>query len=555
MIDRPRTATMKLKTFRASSMADALAAVKKDLGKDAVILHTKQVRVGGLFGLGRKSMVEVTASDEQPPARRDQTRTGQRSATTSRPEPSRSREPRLNDAARDVLGPLLAGTYGASRGIAAAVPGASAPATAPAPALTPALTPTIIAAAPRPESMTPTATPSVEVKPGPLPAQPPLPPQMQPQVVPVRQRRGDAPTTSEPVLASSSSGASASGDSPASDTRLYKELADIKLLVAQVLQTGTPPAEPGSGRFTPTGANGTMPEALFRQYLRLLEAAVARELADTIVGKVRDELTAHELADDTIVRTAVLKHLSGLIPVADVGAIRPCRSATGPRRPLTIALVGPTGVGKTTTLAKLAATYKLRHGRSVALITSDTYRIAAVDQLRTYAGIIGLPVRVVMSQEEMSAAIETFANFDVVLIDTAGRSQNARDRLSELAALLESASPDETHLVLSSTASESVLLKTAERFACVKPNRVILTKLDEAVNFGVVVNIAHRLSARLSFVTTGQEVPDHIEPSRPDRLARMILDNGLTGVAPASGALASPGRVAAERRELLGSGV
>lgn len=329
---------------------------------------------------------------------------------------------------------------------------------------------------------------------------------------------------------------------------MLAELADIKLLVNQVLQSA--PAQ------SPGGAAGAMPEALFKQYLRLLEAAVSREIADGIIGAVRDELSPAELSDESIVRATILRHLAGLIPVAE----QTTRSSTpGDGRPITIALVGPTGVGKTTTIAKLAAAYKLRQGKSVGLITSDTYRIAAVDQLRTYASILGVPLKVVMTPGEMDAAVRSFGNFDVVLVDTAGRSQHASERLQELAAFLDAASPHETHLVLSSTASEGVLVQAAERFieAGIRPNRLILSKLDEAVNFGVVVNVARKISAKLSFITTGQEVPDHLEPGRPDRLARMILDNAIGPIgAPAAGGRTpvSGASVDMERAELLGIG-
>jgi len=182
---------------------------------------------------------------------------------------------------------------------------------------------------------------------------------------------------------------------------------------------------------------------------------------------------------------------------------------------------------KTTTVAKLAATCKLRENRSVTLITTDTYRIGAVDQLRTYAEVIGIPLKVVMTPAEKVDALKAIGETDVVLIDTAGRSPNDVRKIEEINAFIQAASPHETHLVLSSTSSEQVLLRTIDRFADVPTNRVIFTKLDEAVHFGTIVNVMRRLGKRLSFITTGQEVPDHIERGEPSRIARLLLGERL----------------------------
>lgn len=520
-------------------MADALAAVKKDLGRNAVILHTRQIKSGGLLGFRRRTLIEITASDQAPKG-------GRKAAPVAMP----------GRAERSGTGTIV-GVAGAARGSA----GVNSPGVAAAPLLAamaanayrqsasqPGRTADRVTPGPDSSATTNSATAnpapgsaSIEVKSQAMPRTAPSTPEHPSStVMTVRQRRAGE------------SGASLAGGeahtSPVRHDKLFAELADIKLLVNQVLQTSPAAIAPGV-------AAGAMPEALFKHYLRLLEASVSRDITDSIIGLVRDELSPSELSDESIVRSTILRHLAGLIPVAE----QTSRGRGDDGRPLTIALVGPTGVGKTTTIAKLAAAYKLRQGRSVGLITSDTYRIAAVDQLRTYASILGVPLKVVTSPEEMDAAVRSMANFDVVLIDSAGRSQNATERLRELAAFLHAASPHETHLVLSSTASEGVLVKAAESFiaAGVIPNRLILSKLDEAVNFGVVVNVARRLSAKLSFVTTGQEVPDHIEPGRPDRLARMILDNTMTAPAPTRLAASRAARphvdVDGARAELVGA--
>ncbi|MBL8991337.1 MAG: flagellar biosynthesis protein FlhF [Phycisphaerae bacterium] len=437
---------MRLKTYRARTIADAFAQVKKDLGKDAVILHTRSFKVGSFMGFFGKPMVEITASDDVAALGPRQVRAvlgGQAPAAPVQP-----REP------RPAPSPAVARAYGVAH------------------------------AAPRLNPPGP-AVATLEAEPAGRPA----------------------PAAEVAHLAI---------QPPPLHDGLRLELAAIKRMVGQVLQThATAHAAPAPA----------MPDALLKHYLAMIEHEVARELADEIAAAIRDELTPAELADEQIVRQAVLRRLEAMIPVAHEIA-RPSKPADG--RPLTVALIGPTGVGKTTTIAKLAATFRLRHGRKVALITSDTYRIAAVDQLRTYANIIGIPLSVALTPAEMSAAVDEHADADVILIDTAGRSPSDQRRLSELRAFLEAARPHQTHLVLSSVASEAALLRTAERFSPLAPGMVIFTKLDEATNFGVLVNVARRTQARLSFITTGQEVPDDIEPSRPDRLARLVLDGALS---------------------------
>jgi flagellar biosynthesis protein FlhF len=188
-----------------------------------------------------------------------------------------------------------------------------------------------------------------------------------------------------------------------------------------------------------------------------------------------------------------------------------------------VALVGPTGVGKTTTVAKLAADFKLARGRRPGLVTVDTYRIAAVEQLRTYAEIIDLPLAVANAPGEMPRAIEELGDVDLVLIDTAGRSPRDEVKIRELADFLAAARPDEVHLVLSATTGERSLRAAAERFASARADRLILTKLDEADGLGGVLAVLERSHLPVSYITTGQAVPDDIEPAARARLARLIL--------------------------------
>jgi flagellar biosynthesis protein FlhF len=265
--------------------------------------------------------------------------------------------------------------------------------------------------------------------------------------------------------------------------------------------------------------------------MALLQQEVSEELADEIVQDVHASLGEQGVNDASMVRDAALESISRFIPAsasnpeADEGILSLKPTTDG--RPRTIALIGPTGVGKTTTVAKLAATFKLKQRRHVGLITLDTYRIAAVDQLRTYAEIIGIPLQVVGSPEELPKALRRCSGCDVILIDTAGRSQRDDPKLEQLASFIRAADPHEVHLVLSSTCTQAVMLDAVERFSRIRTDEIIFTKLDEAVSFGVLLNVARKVNKRLSYLTTGQEVPHHIEPSHPRRVAELVLDGRL----------------------------
>ncbi len=188
-----------------------------------------------------------------------------------------------------------------------------------------------------------------------------------------------------------------------------------------------------------------------------------------------------------------------------------------------IALLGTTGVGKTTTLAKIAAKFVLEQNVTAAMITADTYRISAVDQLKTYSDILGLPLEVVYNPQELTAALERHQNKDLILIDTAGRSQHNDFQMQELADFLNANPQIEKHLVISSTTKLADAKEIIKRFAAVSPEKIIITKIDETGGLGMVINLLRDEKLALSYVTTGQSVPDDIEIASADVLTNIFL--------------------------------
>ncbi len=304
-------------------------------------------------------------------------------------------------------------------------------------------------------------------------------------------------------------------------------------LVAEARQQATPPSDlqdqlsrlqskvDGLCQRASMPARQELPDALFRLFTDLIEADVHEDLARELVDRLRQGVSGETLHDASTLHDRLARLIEDEIPIA--GPIQ-----LTPGRPHLVALVGPTGVGKTTTIAKLAANYRLREKRRVGLITVDTYRIAAVEQLRTYADIIDLPMEIVSTPREMHQAMARLADLDLILMDTAGRSPRDEVKIQELKSMLAEASPDEVHLVLSSVASASSLSKTVEQFSAAGTTALVLTKLDEAASFGNLLPVVRGSRLPLSYLTHGQNVPDDIMPAAGRRLARMVL--GLDGI-------------------------
>lgn len=188
-----------------------------------------------------------------------------------------------------------------------------------------------------------------------------------------------------------------------------------------------------------------------------------------------------------------------------------------------VVLVGPTGVGKTTTIAKLAGRLALVEKKKVGLITIDTYRIGAVEQLKTYAEIMNIDFKVVITTKEMETAIEDMKDCDVILIDTTGRSSKNSMQISELRAFVERAKPDSISVVISATTKNRDIKTILEGYRDLNYDKVIITKLDETTTYGSLYNIEKRAEKPLKFITIGQNVPDDIKEPTKDDIVKFIF--------------------------------
>jgi flagellar biosynthesis protein FlhF len=173
--------------------------------------------------------------------------------------------------------------------------------------------------------------------------------------------------------------------------------------------------------------------------------------------------------------------------------------------------IGPTGAGKTTTIAKLAAKYAIHEKAKVGLVTADAYRIAAHEQIKTYSDILEVPLKTIYKPEEITQALLELDDADIVLVDTPGKSPNDRSHQAEIASIIEKSGASEVFLVLSASTGYKSCVMVADQYRFVKDFKVLLTKLDETITGGMYLNARALMGKPLSYITTGQSVPDDIE--------------------------------------------
>lgn len=288
---------------------------------------------------------------------------------------------------------------------------------------------------------------------------------------------------------------------------LKEDVRELKNLVKSILTAGT--VSPAVKSEAPPAVTEEGWAALIK---RLTDSEVKLDIAEKLIYSIRDSgaVTEAEL------ETKLVSNLSGQFPVS--GPLKLKKDG-----PVVVAFVGPTGSGKTTTLAKLAAHCCLNKSKKISIITADTYRIAAIEQIRMFADIVKVGLQVVFSPEEVPAALANCRDSDVVFVDTAGRSQRNSEHMEELKTLVNVLKADETHLVLSATTKDSDLQEMIRLYKTIKVNRLLFTKLDETTQLGSIFNVVSNVRLPVSYFTFGQSVPDDIELAQSARFVQRLI--------------------------------
>ncbi|MCL1947507.1 MAG: flagellar biosynthesis protein FlhF [Chitinivibrionia bacterium] len=278
--------------------------------------------------------------------------------------------------------------------------------------------------------------------------------------------------------------------------KIHDDLNDMKRLLAQILATGESKASGGYAG----------PWAIL--YKRLVDSEIKEDFAKELIDKLK--ISAPNPGKE--ITKAFLQELANSFPVSA------CESAR------IQFFVGPTGAGKTTTIAKLAAYFSLEKKKRCSLITTDTYRISAIDQLRAYSEIIGIDLQAIYSPDEIGDMIDNCKFSDIILVDSAGRSQKNREHMYELESFIRELKPDCTHLVLSATTKESDLIEAANRYRKLGVSRLLFTKLDETIKLGNIFNAVQTTGIPASYFTMGQSVPDDIETAQSTAFVKKLLE-------------------------------
>ncbi|MED1784790.1 flagellar biosynthesis protein FlhF [Brevibacillus fortis] len=446
---------MRVKRYIVDSMPEAMEKIRTDLGMDAVILNSKLIKTGGLFGMFGKQRIEVIAAVDEKASERENSTV--------------AAEHRTNN----VLPKSQTGTYTAAqayrRPTVTKTSETQQVESSGREQVVAAMTQIAVATPPK-EEISDTRAVLKQVEP--------------------TEQHAPVATSQERALHASNH------DAIATEMRDMRQMFQ-KLLVHDLSEQ--------------------LPPEIQSIRAKLLKQEVTEELTAEIIRKVMEMSHPGEKWTEEEAFTVCRKIITSMIEPY---------TASSPKLGKNVRYAfffGPTGVGKTTTIAKLAANSMLKEKRKIGFITADTYRMAAVEQLKTYANILNVPLEVVFSPKEMATAMERLSDCDLIFVDTAGRNFRNDEYVEGIRELLEHGKDSVNYLVLSLSSKFNDMKAIVQNFAEVQVKQVIFTKADETKSFGTMLNVCQEMNLQLSYVTTGQNVPDDIVVATPELVSTMIM--------------------------------
>ncbi|WP_017689168.1 flagellar biosynthesis protein FlhF [Paenibacillus sp. PAMC 26794] len=445
---------MRVKQYVVETMPEAMLQIRKDLGSDAVILSTKEIKVGGVMGMFRKKRIEVVAAVDK-----------EKNKQTTKPVQNQfTPVPRafVPEAYRQTARSFVAASDES------------------------ATTNTADQSVQDQSTAAPSVFESRNIGSN------------------IDSGSGSSSTDHKPRPQGADFSGSTTGPKPTGSDlqqdKLMTELQDLKQMVTRLSKQGTS-ADP-------------VPEELHTIRERLTEQEVWPEVWEYWFDSIQAKWSEDGLKEQDVEQVVKLEVMHFLEQRIEEGILPTTRI---------VYVAGPTGVGKTTTIAKLAAEQMFKKQRKVGFITSDTYRISAVEQLRTYASILNVPLEVVQSPGDTQRAISRLENCDLIFMDTAGRNYRNELLVSELQSLLAPVENSETFLVMSMTSKSADMVQITEHFSKYGLDKVIFTKMDETGSCGPLFNLLHRFPLKLAYVANGQNVPDDLLEPDADSLSKQLL--------------------------------
>lgn len=430
---------MNLKRYRVQNIQEALQQIKKDLGPDAIIVSTRQVKEGGgAFGMFSKTMLEVTAAKDE------------------KVQQTKAKSTKAPSTATTQNNPQPQSTF--SGYTASALPA-------------------------KPMTTKGGTQPQEDV---------------QKILLPLREEVQDLKNLiqgidKKPAIVEQTVG------------RLKQDVSEIRQMIHSLASK------------TNQLRNEDLAENLIVLYQQMTFSGLEEKFAHRLVVEAEKNIAPKDLQNFSYVKIFVARMLMKVIKTTK--GIEKINS-----RPRIITLVGPTGVGKTTTAAKIASEQMLKYQRKVAMLTVDTFRIGAVEQLQTYAKIINVPFGVISGKENMHRTLMNYSDYDVIIVDTAGRSQRDEEQMFALKEMFGNQSLMTNLLVLSATTKDSDLNEITRKFGEMPIYGIVFSKLDESTSYGSLFNHAIRFKKPITFLTTGQNVPEDIEMASKERMVDLLLN-------------------------------